>query len=180
MGAKWTDEEIATLREMWQSPIPMKHQMHRLPGRGAEYAFRMARKLGLGLKNRSYSKMLFEIEKLMSDGKPRTARDVFKEIDIELSHARDLLTRLVSEQRAHIPIWRQTGCNGQWQAIYLIGKGESQPKPRPMTQKQRTERFLSRLDPVEIDIMKQRYAARKRKAPRVIDPITQALFGRAA
>ncbi len=180
MGAKWTEEEIATLREMWQSPVPMKDQMHRLPGRSAEYAFRMAKKLGMGFKNRAYSEMLGHIEKLMMDGKPRSVHDVFKEIAVDLGHARDLLTRLVHEERAHIAIWRQTGCNGQWQALYVIGKGVNVPKPKPMTQKQRTERFMSRLDPVDIDIMKKRYAARKRKAPRVIDPITQALFGRAA
>jgi hypothetical protein len=180
MAAVWTQQEIETLRVMWQSSVPIKDQMHLLPGRSMQYAFRKAKQLGFGAKHRGHSEMLGVVADLMADGKARAAIDVFKEIDIDLGHARELLGRLVNEGRAHITLWRQAGCNGQWQALYVIGAGVSQPKPKKMTQKQRVERFMKRIDPVEWEIRKQRYAARKRKAPRMKDPIIQALFGRAA
>ncbi|MDR5784086.1 hypothetical protein QCE63_32210 [Caballeronia sp. LZ065] len=180
MRALWSDEEIEVLKEMWKSPIPTKLQAHKLPGRAVHSIERKAFKLGLAHKPRSYSELVFEVEKLLSDCKPRTRLDVFKEIAICWGHLHEVMTRVVDEERAHIAVWRQVGKKGQWQAIYLGGKGESAKKPSPMTQRQRNLRYLERVDPVELEIMKKKYNVRRRRAIPKVDDLTQAFFGRAA
>lgn len=180
MGARWSEEELQVVRDMWKSTVPTKLQAHKLPGRTVHSIERMAWKLGLEKKPRGHSEMLIEVERLLSDGKPRTTQDVFKEIAVDPGYAHVLMARLVREGRAHIAVWRQVGVNGQWQAIYLIGAGESAKKPRPMTQRQRTARYLERVDPVELEIMKKKYNVRRRRVVPQVDDLTQAFFGRAA
>lgn len=179
MAARWSPEELAILAGIWKSPIPVKCQMHLLPARTKSTACHQAARQGLGEKCRGVSKLIDEIEHLLKDGKSRSAAAVFKEVDINLGHARRLLNRLVTERRAHITRWEQVSGNGLWQAMYLIGEGVSAPKPKKMTQKERNARFERKIDPLELQIRRQRYTLRKKNIVRR-DPFIAAFFGEAA
>jgi hypothetical protein len=180
MAARWSPEELAILARIWRSPTPVKLQMHLLPGRSESTAGHQAIRQELGAKNRADSKLVDDIEKLLKDGRSRTVSAIFKEIDISLSHARNMLNRLVAERRAHIADWEQVPSNGLWQAIYVIGRGVSMPRPKKMTQKERSARFERKIDPLELQIRRQRYTLRQKKNIVRRDPLIAAFFGEAA
>lgn len=180
MAARWSPEELVILADIWRSPIPIKDQMHLLPGRTESTSCHQAARQGLGEKRRGVSKFVEEIEQLLKDGKPRSAMAVFKEIDINLGHAWKMLNRLVKEKRAHITRWEQVCGNGVWQAVYLIGEGVNARRPQKMTQKERNARFERKADQLELQIRRQRYALRQKKSVPRRDPFIAAFFGEAA
>lgn len=183
MGTRWSEEEKAILRDIWKSPIPANLQAHRLPLRNIDNINRMAVRLKLGAKRRDYSPMLQVIRELMRDGEPRTTKEIAARVNGSVCQVRILLDAEVTGKRFHVMRWSQGGRNGQWQKVYRFGKGRNAECPAPMTQSERNRKFLERADPDEMEFRHKRYYLRRLiKTGRATrrDPLTEALFGRAA
>lgn len=183
MAKKWSEQEKDIVRDIWASPMHVKLQTHRLPGRNLHSIQAMAIKLKLGAKSRGFSPKLVEIKALMRDGEPRTSKEIAARVGMSMCQVRGLLAVEIEEKRFHVASWRQQGRNGQWLRLYRSGKGRSAAQPAPMTVNERAAKFLSNVDPDEFEFKRKRYYLRRLiKTGRAIrrDALTEALFGRAA
>lgn len=181
MAARWSEEEEATLREIWRTPGLLKVQVDRLPRRNADTAQKHAEKLKLGRKAHFASPLLDRIKALMADNMPRPVREIALLAAGSELHTRDMLRAAVERKEFSIPKYAPSPVNGNFEALYKLGAGRNAKKPRARTSAERCREWRRKQDPIEREFRAKRYELNRRiKAGVRPDPLAAALFGSAA
>ncbi|NYH21408.1 hypothetical protein [Paraburkholderia bryophila] len=97
---EYSEDEIATLREIYASTETVESQAHRLPRRSFDSIEAKAHAIGL-VKARGQS-VLCLIHELMSDGEPRTIREVVKAVGGRKKYVGEQLRLLADGVRFHV------------------------------------------------------------------------------
>lgn len=105
--------------------------------------------------------------------KPHTRAELAKATGIGVNGMHAYLLALKGEKLIHVSGWRRNS-PGSPSPIYMVGNKRNAPKPRPVTNAEKTRKWRDN-NPERViqDIHKKRMA----RAVLQVDPITAALFG---
>ncbi|MFD1556013.1 hypothetical protein ACFSHT_10310 [Paraburkholderia silviterrae] len=102
MPRKWTDDELATVRDIWRAGCHVGEQMHRLPGRTANAVHKLAERLGLGSKVplvESYPEAILD---LLRDGRPWTYGELVTEFGASHKTIRRIVGRMLDQRQLYV------------------------------------------------------------------------------
>jgi len=179
---RYSEEEKQIVREIWASPVLLKQQMDRLPGRTPCSVQRQAKVLELGRKNHSASPLYERICALMADKEARTVKEITNALFASQSRTNKLLRAACESGEFHIASYRPRPVNGTPTPVFRKGKGRNAKLAPAMTLAERARKFRRDVDPVEYAFKRRKYALnRKIKLGRVRPhALSDALFGRAS
>lgn len=179
---RYSEEEKEIVREIWASPVLLKQQMDRLPGRTPWSVQRQATVLELGPKNHSESPLYERICVLMDDKEARTVKEIAAALFASQSRTNKLLRKACDSGEFHIAKYRPRPVNGTPTPVFRKGKGRNARRATVMTLAERARKFRMQVDPVEYAFKRRKYALnRKIKLGRVRPgALSNALFGRAS
>ena len=182
---RWTAEEEAKLRELWNSGKSFR-QIGAELGRSGEAAYRKGLLLGLGSKpfTGDPSPTWALIVRVCADRRARTVHELAEAIGTS-RHTIDYLMRTREEKgEAHVGDWQRRP--GSPVPCWLPFPGKSRPKPRRLTNTERNRALRARIkeeDPIRYKAMMDRNtlkrAARNGTIPKRRG-LLLAMYGRGA
>jgi hypothetical protein len=181
-GKRWSKEEEAILREIWNEPGLLKVQIERLPGRTPETALMHAGAMKLGMKCPPVSAVLEKTKALLAGGEIRTIKEIARLIGASVCQTRKVVMRAVQNKELAISRFEASSSNGNHEAYFRLGRGMNAKRPAPMTLPERSRKFRKTVDPIEYAFKKRQYNLNQRirlgKLPQ--DELANALFGRSS
>ena len=145
--ARWTKEELLILKEMFDSPLSLAAQEHRLPHKSLGNIQQTGR--ARGFKKVMPPKARDLILALMADGAKRTCGEIVRATGIRGSFCKDLMAALVRAGEMHICEWR----GAPPAHVYVRGRGVSAPRPLAASKRATLQRKIkqARIEGMEID-----------------------------
>jgi hypothetical protein len=186
---KWTPEEDALLRELWNAPGPMKTHLEKFSNRSEHAVVSRAAEIGLGKRpQRSISQCYVTnaaIMRALAIG-PMDAVEISAKSGVERNRVSRRLKDMHAAGNVYVARWDRFSVMGRYTRIWAIGAEKDAVKPTPPTQAVRERRRMKRMKLDDPDRYEQRLARRRvQRADRAgtlvrRDPIIEALFGSAS
>lgn len=141
---RWTPEEEAKLRELWDSGKSFR-EIGAILGRSGEAAYRKGVSMKLGSKpfGGDPSPTWALIVRICSDRRPRSVHEIAEAAGTS-RHTVDYLMRTREEEgRAHVADWKKRP--GSPIPYWLPLPGKSKPRPRSLTNTERNRAWRAKL-----------------------------------